>query len=186
MRKLSRVWVSPAVAAVVLLGLLALGGPLASVAQDATPVAADRHPLVGAWIVATVEDPGAAPTVTAFTGDGLVVDGCCGGTARVGAWAATGPRSADYTHVTVLPGGEGAFAGSVVLRISAEVDVEGTAFAGPYSYTIVAPDGTVVETGRGTARGVRMEAEPAAAAGTPLAAMPLWGAATPAAGAPTP
>ena len=167
-----------AVAAAVLVGAVALGRSARTTAQDATPGATAGHPLVGTWVVWTDEPP-ATPSVTAFGADGTAVDGCCGGAARVGTWRATGPRSADVTLVLVLPGGDGRFAGSVTIRASLEVEAGGEALARPYSYTQVAADGTVVETGGGMTRGARLEAEPAAAAGTPPMALPTWTPATP-------
>jgi hypothetical protein len=180
-------------AAVALLGLLAAGGRLAASAQQATPAvspaATAGHPLVGAWVVDTSAEAAGQPQeatippdVTVFTDEGSVIDASGAGEPGVGSWEATGPRTAALTFV--LPIQEEDFAGTVVIRATVEVDATGETFAGPYSYTVVAADGTVVDAGRDMARGTRIPVEPVEAGGTPLAAVPTWTPATPAPGTP--
>ncbi|CAA9561617.1 MAG: hypothetical protein AVDCRST_MAG59-2615 [uncultured Thermomicrobiales bacterium] len=171
------------VAAVFLLGLAAAGPLAGSAAQEATPAASAGHPVVGAWVVdSTAENPADAPAVAVIAADGTLID--TEGVA--GTWRATGPRTAATTFVLVLgeerlPGG-----GSVVIRGELEVDAAGEGWTSPYSFTVVAPDGTVVGSGRDTAVGRRVPVEPVAAEGTPLAAVPTWAPAAAEGGTPTP
>jgi hypothetical protein len=149
------------------------------------------HPLVGAWVIdVSAEAPGqpqeatVAPNVTVFTDEGIVLNAAPGAGTDVGAWEATGPRTAALTFVGLIQ--EEGFAGSVVIRATVEVDAAGETFSGPYSYTVVAADGTVADAGRDTSRGVRIPVEPVEAEGTPPAAVPTWTPETPAAATPAP
>lgn len=175
---------------IVLLGFTVAGFPPAT-AQDGTPVATAGHPLVGAWIVDTnAEDPAGPqeatvpPDVAVFTDEGTIIDGTPFGDTGVGTWEATSPRAAALTFV--IPFQEEDFAGSVIIRATLELDAAGETFSGPYSYTVVAADGTVVDAGRDMARGTRITVEPVEAEGTPLAAMPTWMPEATAMGTPTP
>ena len=175
---------------VVLLGFT-LTGFSATTAQEGTPAATAGHPLVGAWVIDTsAEDPAGPqeatvpPDVTVFTDEGTVIDGTPFGETGVGAWEATSPRAAALTFV--VPIQEEDFAGHVIIRATLEVDAAGETFSGPYSYTIVAADGTVVDAGRDMARGTRITVEPVEAEGTPLAAIPTWMPEAAGAGTPTP
>ena len=78
------------------------------------------------------------------------------------------------------------FAGTVIIRATVELDETGDSFSGPYSYTVVAADGTVVDAGRDMVRGMRIIVEPVEAEGTPLAAVPTWMPEAAGAGTPTP
>ena len=185
MRRLSVLLVA---SAVVLLGF-ALQGLAPTTAQVGTPVATAGHPLVGAWVIDTsAEDPAGPqeatvpPDVTVFTDEGTVIDSTPFGGTGVGAWEATGPDAAALTFV--IPVEEDDFAGSVIIRATLELDATGETFSGPYSYTVVAADGTVVDAGRDMVRGTRITVEPVEAEGTPLAAVPTW--MPEAAGTPTP
>ena len=184
-----RSWVPLSVVAVVLLGLVAAGRAGPMTAQDATPAALAAHPLVGTWVAdPDADNPANPPSVDVFTADGVALSVAAGGAATAGAWEATGPRTATITFVGVFE--EEGFGGTFVVRGEVEVDEAGEAFTAPYSFTAVAADGTVLETGQGTARGTRLPVEPAEAAGTPLAAVPTWlpdvDGGTPAAGTPAP
>ena len=180
-----RVPIRLSVVAVVLLGALAVGRSLPTTAQDATPSPTAGHPLVGTWIVdPEVDDPTNPPSFDVYMADGTAINvGSEGATA--GAWEATGPRTAAVTFVGLF-GGAGSGT-SFVIRANVEVDEAGQSFAAPSSFTLVAADGTVLAAARGgTARGTRINAEPAEAVGTPLAGLPTWTPATPEAGTPAP
>ena len=184
MRRLSVLLV---VSAVVLLGF-ALNGLSPTSAQDGTPVATASHPLVGAWVIdISAEDPSGpqeatfAPNVTVFTDEGLVLNTAPGAGSDVGVWEATSARGGALTFVGLIA--EEDVAGTVIIRATYELDETGDSFSGPYSYTVVASDGTVVDAGRDMARGTRITVEPVEAEGTPLAAVPTW--MTQAAGTPT-
>ena len=149
-------------------------------AQEATPAAMAGHPLVGTWIFdKDIANPSELPSVVVFTADGGLLDPSEG---VAGAWQATGPRSAAWTLVDFLTEGP---AGYVVVRSTAEIDEGGDALAGPYSFTVVAADGTVLASGEASSTAVRLPIEPIEAGGTPLAGFPTWTPAPPADATPT-
>lgn len=171
-----------ALVAAVLLGVATLGHSTGTGAQEATPGATAGHPLVGTWLLdSEVDNAADAPSVTAFAADGTAVDAGVDG-ASVGTWEATGPRTATLTLVGVFE--EEGFGGSFFVRADIEVDEAGETFATPYTFTVVAADGTVLETGEETGRGTRLRVPAAGAVRTPLAGFPTWTPATPEAGAP--
>ncbi|HEY7035455.1 MAG TPA: hypothetical protein VH482_29210 [Thermomicrobiales bacterium] len=94
-----------------------------------------------------------------------------------GAWQPTGRRSAAWTLVVLIDGGNG---GYVAVRSTAEIAEDGNTLAAPYSFTVVAPDGTVITSGMGNSTGRRLQIEPIEAVGTPLPGMPTWAPAPPA------
>ena len=179
--------------AVLLVSVVALGVRASVVAQDATPsgMTTVAHPLVGAWVIdISAEDPAGpqeatiAPNVSVFTDEGTVLNAAPGAGTDVGAWEATSARGAALTFVGLIA--EEDFAGSVIIRATVEVDATGATFSGPYSYTVVAADGTVVDRGRDMARGTRITVEPVEAEGTPAAAVPTWLPEAAVSGTPTP
>jgi hypothetical protein len=187
MRRLSVLFLA---SAVVLLGFT-LDGRLPATAQEGTPVAMAGHPIVGAWVVDTsAEDPTGpqeatvAPNVSVFTDEGLVVNTAPGGGSDVGAWEATSARGAALTFVGLIA--EEDFAGTIIIRATVELDATGDSFSGPYSYTVVAADGTVVDAGRDMVSATRITVEPVEAEGTPLAAIPTWMPEAAGSGTPTP
>jgi len=171
-------------AVLALVGTFAVGRPLLdTAAQDATPTALAQHPLVGTWIVdPEVADPTNPPSFDVYMADGTAINvGSEGATA--GAWEATGPRTVMLTFTGLLRGAEPATA--FILRANVEVDEAGESYTATHSFTIVAPDGTILGAfPGGTARGTRLHAEAAAAAG-PLPGFPTWTPTTPVAGTPT-
>jgi hypothetical protein len=138
------------------------------------------HPMVGTWIIdrditTTTEGP---PSIAVYTADGGLLDPSQG---VAGAWQATGPRSAAWTLVLFPQDGP---PGYVVVRSTGEVDEGGNTLDSPYSFTVVAADGTVLASGQGLSRYRRLPIEPIKAEGTPLAGMPTWDAALSAAATP--
>jgi hypothetical protein len=155
---------------------LAATAPLAS-AQEATMAG---HPMVGTWVVdrdTTTETD--APSVVVYTADGGLLDPSQG---VAGVWKATGPRSAAWTLVPFIQAGAG---GYLAIRSTGEVDEGGNTLDSPYSFTVVAPDGTVMASGQGMSRYTRLQIEPIEAGGTPLAGFPTWEPAPPTAATPT-
>ena len=173
--------------ATILLSLSAVGpfgSEDASWAQVATPATEARHPLVGVWLLDEAGKPGASTSVALFTEDGLVIDTCCNADmARVGAWRATGERTADVTLVVVFPG-EGGF--SAIYRAAFEVDPSGETLTGPWTFTLVSGDGQVQEVEEFATQGVRISVEGVAATGSPLPVMPVWDPGTPVPATPNP
>ena len=173
MRRLRRFVAIVAFVAVVV--VLAKGPGPHSAAQDGTPAAAAGHPLVGSWAAVFGGDVAGGLFLAAFSGDGTVVVTDFDGDHGVGSWAATGPRSATVTYVFLGANDAGLLDGSVAIRAAVEVDPAGGAFMGETSYTFVAPDGAVGDTGLLVTRGVRLPVEGLAATGNPLAGFPTLG-----------
>jgi hypothetical protein len=172
------------------LGATGLGLALAATthhasAQDATPTAMVSHPIVGTWIVdRNPDDTADAPTLNVISADGTITDPVMG---VAGVWQATGPRTLNFTLVgitveTLAGGGAGSYA---VIRGTGEVDDAGETLTGSASVTIVAADGTVLASLKGTNRAIRLHVEPEDAGGTPLAGFPAWTPATPTPATPT-
>jgi hypothetical protein len=84
--------------------------------------------------------------------------------------------------IAFIQGGAG---GYVAVRSTADVDAGEDTLAGPYSFTIVAPDGTVVASGQAESTATRLQIEPVEAGGMPLAGFPTWAPAPPEAATPT-
>lgn len=162
------------------LGLaLAATAPLAS-AQETTPVAMAGHPMVGTWVVdRDTTKANDAPSIVVYTADGGLIDPSQG---VAGVWEATGPRSAAWTLVPFIQAGAG---GYLAIRSTGEVDEGGNTLDSPYSFTVVAPDGTVMASGQGMSRYTRLPIEPIEAGGTPLSGFPTWTPAPPTDATPT-
>lgn len=162
-----------AIATVAVVGGLAAvaGGDPGASAQDAGSADLAGHPLVGTWIVDTNVDSDAdAPEIGIFTADGSVFGL---GAARwvSGSWEAADDATGAATMVGVFDANGG---GYVVLRGPHQVDAAGNAWTCPCTFTVVAPDGTVLDSGMATAHAVRLPVEPVDAAGMPLAGFPTW------------
>ena len=151
---------------------LVANGPWADAgAQDGMPTSAG-HPLVGAWAAVFGDDVGGGLFLVTFADEGTVVVTDTDGDRGIGSWAVTGPGSATVTYVFLGANDAGRLDVSVVLRAAVEVDAAGGAFTAETSYTFVAPDGTVGDTGLLMARGVRIAVEGPTATGNPLAGFP--------------
>ena len=136
-------------------------------AQEATPSAMAQHPLVGTWIVDTdimTETDG--PQLGVWTSDGIML----GVPGVVGAWEITDEQTALVTFVNVFPDGTG----SITIRGPHVVDEPGNTWTSEYSWTVVAPDGMVLDSGTSTARGTRLQVESMDRAGAPLSSMMTW------------
>lgn len=158
--------------AIALLIIVGIGhGVLGTAAQDAAPADLTGHPLVGTWIVdtnvATDNDP---PEIGIFTADGTVF-GLGANRWVSGAWGGADDRTGDVTMAGVFDANGG---GYVVLRGPHQVDETGDGWTCDCTFTVVAADGTVLDSGAATALAVRLPMESAAAAGMPLAGFPTW------------
>ena len=145
--------------------LLAVGvaGGGAVAHDDATPAGGHPlggHPLVGTWVIDPDPSSGAASSAAAFAADGTYSEIDPDGASGLGAWRATGERTADV--VIVFPEEEG----SVRIRASVEADADGRSFAASYTFEFLDRGGTGAgEYGPGEATAVRLEAE---GPGTPV------------------
>lgn len=167
-----------------LVGALGIVPAIDTAGQEATPDAPAEHPLVGTWIVdPEVDDPTNPPSFDVYMADGTAINiGSEGATA--GAWEATGPRTATLTFAGLLRGSQPETA--FILRANIEIDETGESYTGSHSFTVVAPDGTILADFQGgTVRGTRLRAEPMEAGGESLPGLPTWTPASPEAGTPT-
>ena len=64
--------------------------------------------------------------------------------------------------------------GYVVVRGPHQVDATGNDWTCPCTFTVVAPDGTVLDSGTATAHATRLPIESVDAKGMPLAGFPTW------------
>jgi hypothetical protein len=163
----------------VAIAALILAGGVASLGRDTSHVSAQQtatgsfegHPLVGTWIVDTnVDSETDSPEIGIFTSDGSVVG--LGATRWVsGAWEATDEQNVAITIAGVSDANGG---GYVVLRGHLQVDATGDAWTCPCPFTLVAPDGRVVDSGNVTAYAIRLPIEPVSSEGMPLKGFPIW------------
>ena len=161
-----------AIAIVVMGSLTASGrGDLGTFAQEATPANPTNHPLVGTWIVDTnVDTETDAPEIGIFHADGSVFG--LGASRWVsGAWEAADDTTGVATMAGVFDANGG---GYVVLRGPHAVDETGDGWTCVCTFTVVAADGTVLDSGKATAHGTRLPIEPVEAMGMPLAGFPTW------------
>lgn len=161
----------------ILVALIAAGGiaqgALPAAAQDATPTDTASHPIVGTWIVDTVVATDTdSPEIGIFMADGTMVGQ---GANRVagGSWEPVDDRSVTLTLVTVSDqGGVGAY---VVVRGTHVLDDSGNRWTcDDCSFTVVAADGTVLDSGTAPASATRLPVQGPDMVGTPLSEVPTW------------
>jgi hypothetical protein len=153
------------VLAVVLVGVIAVGR--GSSAQDATPMAATQHPLVGTWLLDTdTDDPENPLEVDIFTSDGAYISVEADGFVTLGAWEATGDQTANLTIWSPAPAEEGG--GMFIVRVAIEAAADGQSLTAQYTFELIGPDGATMgegEYGPGNASATRLTVE---AMGTPV------------------
>ena len=157
-----------------LIALLALLAPIAAgrapfaAAQDATP-AATAHPIVGAWQAdLDADSPNNPPALVVFHADGTYLQTDETGVA-LGAWEATGERTATLTVLILMSGEDGGPAGHLTIRAAYEVAADGQSYAGSHTLEFVGGEGMPAgELGPGSATGTRIAVEPM---GTPAASL---------------
>lgn len=134
---------------------------------DAQDTATQGHPLVGTWLADTdPETPDNALDTFMFDVDGGYVQSEAGGGSLLGAWEATGDRTAILTAVGAEADEAGTNVGSIKIRASIEVSADGTSFTAEFTMELIEPDGTSSgQAGPGGATGERLVVE---APGTPV------------------
>ena len=170
------------VAAVVLLGALALERGGGAGAQNATPAAMAGHPLVGTWRTTYTEagDEVTHSVVDTFAADGTLVtiealvldvapDVVLFNTPALGTWEVTGDDSAAYTAEYFSSDGEGNFAGTVTVSGTRRASGDGQTLTGEFAYSVVDPGGNVIAAGRGTDVSTRLAVVPMESLATPAA-----------------
>lgn len=144
------------------LGLMAIGGGVATDAQDDTSDPWAQHPMVGEWIVDTAPADGLAPTDTAmFRDDGTMIEAGPAGRGA-GIWIPTDERT--VTAVFNVPWEEeGGFEGFVTVRTNILLSLDGGSFLG--TYTAEGPDAAGLAPGGSdpaSVTGVRLTEQPQA------------------------
>lgn len=166
-------WKAVIVIAFVVIGSLTASGrgDLVAFAQETTSASLADHPLVGAWMVDTnVDTDTDSPEIGIFHSDGSVFG--LGASRWVsGAWEAADNTTGLATMAGVFEANGG---GYVVLRGPHAVDETGDGWTCACTFTVVAPDGTVLDSGQATAHGTRLPVEPVDAMGMSLAGFPTW------------
>lgn len=125
-----------------LIGWIAIGGGAS--AQEAAPVAAADHPLVGTWPLGTdPDDPDNAISLGVFSADGTSVeiqpgsDFEAGSVVGAGVWESTCPSTA-YLTFWILDGPEV----TVVIRSEVVVAPSALELTGTYTLELLNPDVT--------------------------------------------
>ena len=151
-------------------------------AQAGTPPAADQS-FVGAWRL-TFETPlGPSQSLLTVMADGTVlfsglpVKPAAEGapvtfvSAGHGAWRQTSPTTAEITWEGFVTDVQGNFLAIATDSVQATLDAGGNAWNGPYTATVVDPDGTVIYEGGATVQATRITVQPLATpvTGTPAA-----------------
>jgi len=148
------------ISAVVLLGIVLIGGGRFATAQDDGPA---EHLARGSWNVTS--DPGDAeysPRLVILSADGGAIFVSGYENTGIGAWEPTSETTASVTFTVVTDG-----PAQIVIRANIEVSPDGQAFTGTFTNEILfdpAGGGTSGEIGPGTLSGTRLSAE---APGTP-------------------
>jgi len=174
MRRLS-VFVS--IAAVALLGLLAVGRLGTSAQEDAA-----GEGFVGAWRFTDAALD--LPSLGTFTADGNLIianlptepvfEGADFQTLLLspshGVWEATGDDTADFTFAYLYANETGRFQSTLTVSGTMELGADGQTMTGEFAFDVRQPDGTVVHADRGAVEGTRLgiiPMEELAPAGTP-------------------
>jgi hypothetical protein len=149
--------------AIVGLGAFATNSPSHISAQNADLAG---HPLVGTWILNTnVDKPSKPPTLASFGAAGIYSQVAADGAVGIGAWQATGERTAELTFHE-LGSEDGNYRGMVTIRAALEAAAHGQSLTATYTLEITDPDGTGPgQYGPVTVTGTKVVVEPM---GTPV------------------
>jgi hypothetical protein len=178
---MSRFVALTSVLALVLVGLT-LSARHQAIAQDATPVATESHPIIGTWVWDNdPANPRADVTYGIFHADGSYAETSTFNGTALGAWEATGERSVDVIETFVDIDESPALApGTAMFLISLQVDSRGETFIGTGAVQVRSPAGEVTfEASDLLFTGTRVKVAPLPDFGT-------WMAGTPVAGTPIP
>jgi len=147
-----------------------------------TPGAMAVHPLVGTWIIDVSTDPGNAPGIVVFMGDGTLVElhpNVAGQPDGAGVWRSAGEREAAATIVFHNTDESERFGGTTTVLMMIEVDDTGQRFTAPYVLQVTASDGSVVPATEDTATATRIQLEPMVRPGTTTVSTPTAGTPAP-------
>ncbi len=149
---------------------LALAGSAAT--QEATPGVSAPHPVVGAWMLATVR---ATPNTgyAIFHADGTYTEENPDTGTGFGVWRATGERSGELINKWPNINTEGGtyLPGTSTLRVTFTVNADGMSYSGEYQLDLTSPDGALMASTEGVFEAIRLTIDTASSA-TPEAATP--------------
>lgn len=117
--------------------------------------------IEGSWHLSIREDgrPDAEQQLSTFTADGAYVQSSGpGASTGHGAWRQSGPNTYWLTFELLVFPEEAPEPATI--KIWANITVAGDSFTAPYRFDVMLPDGTVVDSGTGTATGRRIVSEP--------------------------
>ncbi len=113
-------------------------GHLETAAQEATPTTLANHPIVGAWLTLSANDPqNPRPTIYSADGTVMITDvpstldpdlGVVLLSPAIGVWEPTGERSVHATLVDVHSDTDGTYLGTLTLDVYPEVSADGQTF----------------------------------------------------------
>jgi hypothetical protein len=119
--------------------------------------------IEGSWrlLINVAGAPEPENSLATFTGDGSYIEGTSGGQGTGhGAWRQIGDNVYALTFEQLTQDQE---SGAVIrIKVWANItcDASGNAFQAPFRFSVMLPDGTVVEQGTGIATGTRIVVEP--------------------------
>ena len=148
-----------------------LGGSWSSqtIAQDATPMAVNDHPLVGAWLIdVDTANPENPMSLATFSSDGIYTQHDPDGTDGVGAWEATGESTAALTFIEQFTVDDAGTVVRTTIRVEIEVSEDGQSVTGTYSVEFAGEGFPEGEFGPATAEGERIVVEEIGTDLTPL------------------
>jgi hypothetical protein len=160
------------VAVVLVSSAIVISRPLLVAAQEATPTTPAQHPVVGAWQFDTnADDPFNPPSYAIFHGDGTYIEAHPTVGMGLGAWEATGDRTADLTIIfaDLDPTEAGSARGTLTIHATVTLDASGMTLTAPYTFQGADLGGIVQFQGMLTATATRIEAAPMEPLATPAA-----------------
>lgn len=148
---------------IVLLGLAAVASPQISAGAPTTTA----HPLVGTWSVADAATPLQVFAIDTFWDDGNLLLNDGNGSTSQGAWTATGPGTARFTAVGLVPAAHTFVLETIQGTIT--VDPSGRTFRGEIEVSLGQPGGAAQHPLIVTWVGTRITVQPAMPAAAMLA-----------------
>ena len=144
-----------------LVGVVALGHPGPTRAQQATPIAASPSPLIGSWQLDTdTQDPSNPPEIATVYADGSYLEVATDGVGS-GRWESTGADSANLNIWFLQTDDHGNYTGTTIIRALVHLNADGQSFDADYTIELMQPDGSMSgQYGPGHAHGDRLSVEP--------------------------
>lgn len=149
--------------AAVAMGILVLGAIPVAASEAAQQV--EVTGLEGSWRIYITPDEGEAPPVPLLATFGLggsyVQHAGPGQSTAHGSWRRLGDRFGLTFEQYIFDPGSGSAVPAATIKVVASIDLDiaGNSFRADYRFEVMAPDGSVVGGGGGTAEGSRIDVE---------------------------